>query len=461
MTPRNDEVLFLPLGGCGEIGMNLTLYGHDDRWLIVDLGITFADDGFPGYDVLMADPGFITERADKVAGIVLTHGHEDHIGAMPYLWPRLRCPVYATPFTAALVTRKLLRAGIHGVPLIEMQPGERFRVEPFTLQYIAMTHSIPEPNMLLIETAAGRVLHSGDWKLDRAPVIGRHFDRERLQQLRGSRLLAFACDSTNAVVEGRTGSEGDLQQGLLRVVQARAQRVVVTTFASNVARLVTLARVAEASGRRFGVIGMAIENMLSLARAHGYWPADLPDPVAADHVAYLPRHEVLVACTGSQGEPRAALARMAADAHPDLPLEAGDTVVFSSRMIPGNERAVMGLQDRLRDLGVDVVTDADAPVHVSGHPARDDLRRLYGWLQPDRVIPIHGTPRHLRANADLATACGADTAHVPDNGEVCQLTPHGLQVVDRVANGRLYVDTNGGLTSVPAETLTRMREQGN
>jgi ribonuclease J len=458
MTPRNDEVLFLPLGGCGEIGMNMTLYGHDGRWLIVDLGITFANDSFPGYDVLMPDPGFIAERTEQLAGIVLTHGHEDHIGALPYLWPRLRCPIYATPFTAALVMRKLVRAGIHGVPLIEMQPGEPFVVEPFTLQYIAMTHSIPEPNMLLIGTPAGRVLHSGDWKLDRAPVVGSHFDRERLLQLRGSGLLAFACDSTNAVVEGRTGSEGDLQQGLLKVVQDRPYRVVVTSFASNVARLVTLARVAQASGRRFAVIGRAMDNMLRLARAHGYWPADLPDPVTADHVGYLPRHEVLVACTGSQGESRAALARMAADAHPDLPLEAGDTVVFSSRMIPGNERSVIGLQDRLRGLGITVVTDADAPVHVSGHPAREDLRELYGWLAPDAVIPVHGTPRHLQANAELALASGAGAAHVPDNGEICRLTGDGPRVVDRVASGRLYVDANGGLAPLPATTVAQMRD---
>lgn len=461
MTPRNDEVLFLPLGGCGEIGMNMTLYGHGGRWLIVDLGITFADDNFPRYDVLMPDPDFIAVRSGEIAGIVLTHGHEDHIGALPYLWPRLRCPVYATPFTAALVMRKLVRAGIHGVPLIEMQPGEPFDVEPFALQYIAMTHSIPEPNMLLIETPAGRVLHSGDWKLDRAPVVGRHFDRERLQRLRGSGLLAFTCDSTNAVVEGRTGSEGDLQQGLLKVVRDRPQRVVVTSFASNVARLVTLARVARASGRRFGVIGKAMENMLTLARAHGYWPADLPDPVGGDHVGYLPRHEVLVACTGSQGEARAALARMAADAHPDLPLEAGDTVVFSSRMIPGNERAVIGLQERLRGLGITVVTDADAQVHVSGHPARDDLRELYGWLAPGTVIPIHGTPRHLKANAELATTCGVGATHVPDNGELCRLTGDGVDVLGRVASGRLYVDANGGLAALPAETLARMRAGAN
>jgi ribonuclease J len=458
MTPQPDELLFLPLGGSGEIGMNATLYGHDGGWIIVDLGITFGNEKFPDYDVMMADTAFIEQRSDELRGIVLTHGHEDHIGALPYLWQRLRCPVYATPFTAALVMQKLARAGVAGVPLIERQTGERFAVGPFDIEYIGMTHSIPEPQMLLIGSPAGQVLHTGDWKLDRAPVIGQHFDRARLRRLRQERLAAVVCDSTNAVVQGSTGSEGDLFQPLLQSVTDAPGRVVVTTFASNVARLVTLARVAQASGRRFGVIGAAMQRMLAIARGSGYWPDDLPQLVEGQHLGYLPRQEVLAACTGSQGEPRSALARMATASHRDLLLEPGDRVLFSSRLIPGNETAVHGLQQRLRDLGMEVITDEDANIHVSGHPASDDLRQLYDWIAPDTVIPVHGTPRHQLANARIAAACGASTTCVPANGELYRLGRHGGATrIGLVENGRLTVVADGQLEAVPADALARMR----
>ena len=459
MTPRSDELLFLPLGGSGEIGMNATLYGHDGGWIVVDLGITFGNERFPDYDVMMADTAFIEQRIDELRGIVLTHGHEDHIGALPYLWPRLRCPVYATPFTAALVMQKLARAGIAGVPIIERQTGERFDVGAFDIEYIGMTHSIPEPNMLLIRSPAGQVLHTGDWKLDRAPVIGTHFDSARLKKLRKEPLSAVVCDSTNAVVAGSTGSEGDLYQPLLQTVADAPGRVVVTTFASNVARLVTLARVARDSGRRFGVIGPAMQRMVSIARGSGYWPDDLPDLVEANHLGYLPRQEVLAACTGSQGEPRSALARMATASHRDMLLEAGDRVLFSSRLIPGNERSVHGLQQRLRDLGMEVITDEDAAIHVSGHPAAEDLRQLYAWIAPATVIPVHGTPRHQHANARIATACGASTTCVPGNGELFRLNRQGgAEPVGRVESGRLTVAADGQLEAVPGDVLVQMRD---
>ena len=456
-NPQADEVLFLPLGGTGEIGMNLNLYGHDGHWLMVDLGITFGGDAFPDYDVLMADPAFIVSRRQRLAGIVLTHAHEDHVGAVAYLWKRLKCPVYATPFTAAIARYKLARAGLDGVPVQELPLGARFEAGPFGVEYIGMTHSIPEPNALLITTPAGAVFHTGDWKLDDGPVIGERYDVTRLRLLRREPVLAMVCDSTNAVVAGSTGSEAGLFAPIQEIVDAAAGRVVVTSFASNVARLVTLARVAEATGRRFGVIGQAMERMVAVARATGYWPADLPELVDARHLGYLPREEVLAACTGSQGEPRSALSRMATDSHRDILLDPGDTVIFSSKLIPGNERPVQQVEARLRALGCELVTDTDAHVHVSGHPAAEDLKRLYDWVQPPAVVPTHGTPRHLRANADIARGCHVPRVTVIANGDVCRLTGDGPQVLGQVPTGRLALDTDGRLAPVPAGVLAEMR----
>ncbi|MCF7985402.1 MAG: ribonuclease J [Thiohalocapsa sp.] len=452
-----DEVLFLPLGGTGEIGMNLNLYGHDGAWIIVDIGITFGGEAFPEHDVMMADPEFIAARRERLAGIVLTHAHEDHLGALAYLWKRLRCPIYATPFTAALARHKLARAGIDDATLHEIPLGARIEVGPFSVEYIGLTHSIPEPNALLISTPAGAVFHTGDWKLDDDPVVGQRYDARRLQALRREPLLAMVCDSTNAVVDGSTGSEAGLFEPLRELVLEAAGRVVVTSFASNVARLVTLARVAQSVGRRFGVVGQAMERMVAVARATGYWPDDLPELVDARHLGYLPREESMAACTGSQGEPRSALVRMAADSHRDILLDPGDLVVFSSRMIPGNERPVERLYTRLRALGVEVVTDADAHVHVSGHPARDDLRRLYDWVQPPAVVPVHGTPRHLRANADIAGECHVPRVRVIENGDLCRLGADGPDVLGRVHNGRLGVNTDGRVVPVPAQALAKMR----
>jgi ribonuclease J len=457
VIPDSDDFWFLPLGGTGEIGMNLSLYGHDGAWIAVDLGITFGGDDFPAYDVLMADPAFIAGRRERLAGIVLTHGHEDHIGALPYLWRRLRCPIYATPFTAALVRSKLAQAGVEDAPVIEIPLGERFGVGPFAVEYIGMTHSIPEPNALLIGTPLGAVLHTGDWKLDDHPVVGGGYDRVRLQRLRREPLLAVVCDSTNAVVPGRTGSERELFEPLCAVGREVPGRIVVTAFASNIARLATLARVADALGRRFGVIGPAMERMLGIARATGYWPDDLPQPLDPRHLGHLPRDEVLAACTGSQGEPRSALARLSQDMHRDLLLDPGDTVIFSSRLIPGNERAVTGLQQRLRSLGVGVVTDEDAHVHVSGHPAREDLKRLYDWVQPPAVIPVHGTPRHLLANAAVAAECHVPETLVVRNGDLCGLAGRRPERLAGVPTGRLTLRPDGRLAPVPADVLERMR----
>jgi ribonuclease J len=456
-APSVDELLFLPLGGVGEIGMNLALLGHDGAWLIVDIGITFGGDAFPDFPVMMADPAFIVARRQQLAGVLLTHAHEDHLGALPYLWKRLRCPVYATPFTAALARAKLERVGISGEVVQEIPLSARFRCGPFAVEYLSMTHSIPEPNAVVIETPAGTVVHSGDWKLDPDPVVGRGYDKVRLKALSRQRMTAMLCDSTNAPVPGTTGSEADLFEPILEAVRGAPGRVLVTAFASNVARLVTLARVAAAAGRRFGVVGQAMHRMLAAARAAGYWPDDLPEMIDERHLAYLPGEEMMAACTGSQGEPRSALSRVAEQQHRYIDLDAGDLVIFSSRMIPGNERPVARVQNRLRALGVSILTDADALVHVSGHPAQDDLRRLYGWVQPPVVIPIHGTPRHLRANAAVAAASHVPRVAVVGNGDLCRLTPEGPAVVSRVEHGRLWVTDDGRLEPVPAGAIERMR----
>ncbi len=457
--PKADDLLLLPLGGAGEIGMNMTLYGHDGRWIVVDLGITFGGDDFAEYDVLMADPGFIADQRERLSGIVLTHGHEDHIGALPYLWRSLRCAVYATPFTAALARSKFARAGITDEPVVEIGLGQQFRAGPFNVEYIGMTHSIPEPNALLIKTAAGAVLHTGDWKLDDRPVVGRCYDRARLVALRREPLLAAVCDSTNAVVPGHTGSEQDLFEPLRDLADEASGRIIVTAFASNIARLVTLAHVARAVGRRFGVIGPAMERMVAVAKATGYWPDELPELVDARHLAYLPQAEVLAACTGSQGEESSALARMADDRHRHMLLDPGDSVIFSSRLIPGNERSVQRLQQKLRGLGVQVVTDHDAAVHVSGHPAEGDLRMLYEWVRPPAVIPVHGTPRHLAANAAIAESCHVPRARVIRNGDLCRLRRGGPELLGSIPTGRLTLEADGRLAAVPPDLLRLMREK--
>lgn len=456
-TPTADEVLFVPLGGAGEIGMNFTLYGHDGAWLAVDLGITFGGEDFPDYEILMADPKFAMARRDRLCGLFLTHAHEDHIGAVPYLWRRLRCPIYATAFTAAVLRQKFQRTETDEVPIIEVRAGARTQTGPFTVEYIRMTHSIPEPHALLIETPLGAVFHSGDWKLDDRPVVGPSYDQARLMSLQRRPLLALVCDSTNAATPGRTPSESELLAALEQLGRNQHGRIIVTTFASNIGRMVALAMVARALGRRFGVVGPAMQRMVEIARSTGHWPVTLPELVESAYLGHLPREEVLVACTGSQGESRSTLAQLAADRHRHLLIDPGDLVIFSSRRIPGNERAINELQDRLRDLGARVVTDDEAPVHVSGHPAQDDLRRLYGWLQPPVLIPVHGTPRHLRANAVLAESCHIPRALIIEDGDICRLRVGGADVCARAESGRLGMTRDGRLVSIPAAVVEAMR----
>jgi ribonuclease J len=439
-TPGDAELLFLPLGGAGEIGMNLNLYGHAGAWLMVDLGITFGDASTPGIDVIMPDPSFIEERRDQLVGLVLTHAHEDHIGAVAYLWDRLRCPVYATPFTAAVLRRKLAEAGLlERVPLTEIPLSGRFTVGPFAIELITLTHSIPEPNALVIETPVGRVMHTGDWKLDPDPLVGPTADEKALIRVGESGVLAMVCDSTNVLVSGDSGSEADVRDTLLDIVGRYENRVAVACFASNVARLETLARVGAAHGRDVALVGRSLWRIYEAAKETGYL-RDIPPFLGERDVGYMPRDKVLMICTGSQGEPRSALARIAAGDHPEVSLESGDTVIFSSRIIPGNEISINRMHNRLSELGVQVVTTNEEHVHVSGHPARDELAQMYQWIRPRIAVPVHGEPRHLVAHAKLALECQVPEAVVVQNGAMVCLAPGRAEIIDEVFTGRLAVD---------------------
>jgi ribonuclease J len=439
-SPGDSELLFLPLGGAGEIGMNMNLYGHAGAWLMVDLGITFGDESTPGIDVILPDPTFIEERRDELAGLVLTHAHEDHLGAVAYLWDRLECPVYATPFTAAVLRRKLSEVGLlDRVPLTEVPLSGRFSVGPFDIELITLTHSIPEPNALVIETPAGRIMHTGDWKLDPDPVVGPTTDEAALIRTGEAGVLAMVCDSTNVLVPGGSGSEADVRETLLDIVGRYRQRVAVACFASNVARLDTIARVGEAHGRNVALVGRSLWRIYEAAKETGYL-RDIPPFLSESDLGYLPRDKVMMICTGSQGEPRSALARIAAGDHPEVSLEAGDTVIFSSRMIPGNEISINRLHNRLSERGIEIVTTNEENVHVSGHPARDELAQMYQWIRPRIAVPVHGEPRHLVAHAKLAQECQVPESVVVQNGALVSLAPGRAEIIDEVFTGRLGVD---------------------
>lgn len=435
-----DTLVFVPLGGSGEIGMNLNLYGYNGKWIMVDLGMSFSDIDLPGTELIFPDTAFIEGMRKDLLGIVLTHGHEDHIGAVPYLWPDLRAPMYATPFTAGLVRWKLKEVGLEKeARLIEVPLGGEFALGPFTLRYIPLAHSIAEGNALLIGTPQGRLFHTGDWKLDDEPIIGKPALPETLSALGDEGILALIGDSTNAFNVETAGSEGAVRTSLTALLANKPGRVVVTTFASNVARLDSLGKVARAHGRHVGVLGRSLERIISVAKASGYL-ADFPPVLDARAIADLPRDKVFLICTGCQGEPRAALSRIAHEEHRDVDLSAGDTVVFSSKMIPGNEIGIGRLVNQLITRGVEVITEKDAFTHVSGHPGQPDLVALYQWLRPQMLIPVHGEMRHMVAHAALGRRQGIPHGLVPRNGDVVRLAPDGPAVIDQVEAGRLVLD---------------------
>ena len=457
----DDELVFLPLGGSNEIGMNFNLYGygpaHDRKWIVVDLGVTFGDQTTPGVELILPDPTFIEEHARDIIGIVLTHAHEDHIGAVAWLWPRLKAPLYATPFTAFLLREKLREKGLQDEARItEIPLSGSFRLGPFDLNLITLTHSIPEPNGVAIRTPLGTILHTGDWKIDPDPLTGAATDETAIRALGDEGILAMVCDSTNVFVDGEAGSEADVRTTLDALIGTLKGKVAAACFASNVARMDTIIRAAEANGRRVCLVGRSMIRMFQAARSVGLLDGLAPFLTDAE-ARHFPGDKVLYLCTGSQGEPRAALARMADVTHPHVKLGKGDSCVFSSRIIPGNEIPIRNLQNKLADLGVRLYTERDHPgIHVSGHPCRDELKRMYQWARPKIAVPTHGERRHLLEHAALALDLQVSQAIAPRNGDMVRLAPGAASIIDEVPAGRLYVDA-GVVTPENGDALRERR----
>ena len=456
-NPR-DELVFLPLGGSNEIGMNLNAYGFgppdDRRWIIVDVGVTFGDASTPGVDVIVPDPTYLED--ENILGIVLTHAHEDHIGALGWLWPRIKAPLYATPFTAFLIREKLRDAGLlDQVELNEAPLGSTLQLGDFEVTFVTITHSIPEPNGLAIKTPLGTVLHTGDWKIDDDPVIGARTDVETIRRLGEEGVLAMVCDSTNVFVDGTAGSEADVRDALVELIGSLKGKVAVGCFASNVARVDSVIRAAEACGRRVCLVGRSMHRITSAAKSVGLL-ADVQDFISEEEAGYFPDESILYICTGSQGEPRAALNRIAEGTHPHVTLGQGDSCVFSSRVIPGNELAIGRMQDKLAERGVRLYTERDHPgIHVSGHPCRDELKQMYQWARPRIAVPTHGQRRHLIEHCNLAKDMQTPEAVALRNGDLLRLAPGLAEIIDEVPSGRLFVD--GGVLSPEGSAALRER----
>lgn len=455
------ELFFLPLGGAGEIGMNLNLYGYLGKWLMIDFGVTFGHE--LGIEVILPDPEFIVEQKKDLLGIVLTHGHEDHIGALPYFWKYLKVPLYATPFTASLIRRKLEDVGLEKeAKIIEIPLSGRVQIGPFKLELITLTHSIPEPNAIVIETGAGRILHTGDWKIDPFPLIGDVSDEKALRHLGDQGVLAMICDSTNVFESGISGSEEDVRKGLFDVMENAKGAIVLTCFASNVARLETALILAKRLRRKVCLLGRSMFRFIEVAQECGYltdFPELIPGSgkrrtgkrdklkdsffITCQEASQLPRDEVLILTTGSQGESRSGLSKLAWSQHPDFALEEGDKVIFSSRVIPGNEKIITALQNALIMKGCEVVVkqeEGKLPLHVSGHPAQEELKEMYRWVRPKFSIPVHGEARHLKKHEELARACHVEDVIIPANGSLIRLTPDSAKIIEYVPAGRLGLD---------------------
>jgi ribonuclease J len=457
----DDELVFLPLGGSNEIGMNFNLYGYgppDDRkWIVVDLGVTFGDQTTPGVEIIMPDPTFIEEYADDILGIVLTHAHEDHIGAVAWLWPRLKAPCYATPFTAFLLREKLRDAGIlDDVPLTEIPLSGMLTLGPFEMELITLTHSIPEPNGVAIRTPLGTILHTGDWKIDPDPILGAPTDIDAIRRLGDEGVLAMVCDSTNVFVDGHAGSEAEVRVAMNALIGSLKGKVAVACFASNVARMDTAIRAAEASGRRVCLVGRSMHRMTAAAKSVGMFQGLKPFIPDAEAKSF-PDDQILYLCTGSQGEARAALSRIAEGTHPHVKLGLGDHCIFSSRVIPGNDVPIRNLQNKLSDRGVRLYTERDHPgIHVSGHPCRDELREMYAWARPQIAVPTHGERRHLIEHSALARDLQVPVQIAPRNGDLVLLAPGKPGIVDEVKAGRLFLD-GGVLTPENSDPLRERR----
>jgi ribonuclease J len=433
------DLAFIPLGGTGEIGLNLNVYRLDGDLLAVDCGLGFGGPEHPEVDVLVPDPAWLVAKRDRLKALVITHAHEDHVGAVAHLWSQLRCPIHASPFAAAVLRRKLGEAGLlHQVELVTQPLGGRWKIGAFDLEFLRVSHSVPESQALAIRTKYGTVLHTGDWKLDPQPLIGPPTDEAAFARLGEEGVLAMVCDSTNALVEGHSGSEAEVRRNMAALVKGLKGRVAVTCFATNLARVESIAKAAQAAGRQVALFGRSLRNAEAAARECGYL-RDLPPFLSEEEAEDVPDSKLLVICTGSQGEERSAMAKIAADTHPHISLGEGDTVIFSSRMIPGNERAILRVQDELSRAGVEVMTADDHMVHVSGHPARDELKRLYQLVKPKFAVPVHGEWRHMNEHANLAESLGAE-AYVIEDGDVLRLAPGTPDIVEGVPVGRLAVD---------------------
>ena len=442
-----EELLFCPLGGSGEIGMNMNLFAYgkpgEQKWIIVDIGVTFADDTVPGIDLIYPDPGFIIDKKDDLLGIVLTHAHEDHIGAIAHIWPKLKCKIYATPFTAVLISEKFKEKKIDinsYLKIVEL--NSTLKLEPFNIEFITLTHSILEPNGLKIQTPVGNILHTGDWKVDPNPLIGGDINAKRLKEIGEEGVLAMICDSTNVFSHGKSGSELDVRKSLMNIMKRLKKKIIVTSFASNVARMETVFHCAKQTGRNISLVGRSMHRIFKAARKCGYLK-DVIEPIDPREAKNLSSEKIVYLCTGSQGEPMGAMMRIAKFTHPDVIIEKGDAVVFSSKIIPGNEKKLYKLHNQLVKEGLEVISEENEFVHVSGHPNREDLKEMYGWIRPKCIIPVHGEHRHMIEHINFAKEMQVPNSVLVENGDIVKLYP-GLkpEVYDRAPSGKLYVDGN-------------------
>jgi ribonuclease J len=449
---NKEELIFCPLGGSGEIGanMNLYAYGPEDKqkWIIVDMGVTFADDSIPGIDLIYPDPGFILDKKDDLLGIVLTHAHEDHIGAVVHIWPKLKCKIYATPFTSVLIQEKFKEKKIDiSNHLKIVQLSGKINLGPFNIEFVTLTHSILEPNGLCITTPSGVVLHTGDWKIDSNPLIGGNIDQKKLKEIGDKGVSAMICDSTNVFSEGRAGSEGDVRESMLRIMETKSKKIIVTSFASNVARMETIFYCAKKTGRNICLVGRSMHRIYKAAKKCGYMQ-NLIEPLETRDAKKIPREKIIYLCTGTQGEPMGAMNRIVNGTHPDVYLEQGDTVIFSSKIIPGNEKKLYQLHNLITKADVEIITEENAFVHVSGHPNRDDLKDMYSWVKPNCIIPVHGEHRHMKEHAIFAKKMQIPQALLIENGDIVQIFPgKNPKIVDKAPSGRMYLDGSIGVNS--------------
>jgi len=449
---NKEELIFCPLGGSGEIGMNMNLYAYgkeDDRkWIIVDMGVTFADDSIPGIDLIFPDPGFILDKKNDLLGIVLTHAHEDHIGAIAHIWPKLKCKMYATPFTAALIDEKFKEKKIDVSSYLKIVPlNSKIKLGPFEIDFVTLTHSILEPNGLSISTPLGTILHTGDWKVDPNPLIGGNIDEEKLKEIGEKGVASMICDSTNIFSPGRAGSESDVRESLLKIMKLKTQKILVTSFASNVARMETIFYCANKTGRSICLVGRSMHRIYKAARKCGYLKG-LIEPLESRDAKKIPKNKILYLATGSQGEPMGAMNRIINGAHPDVFVESGDCVIFSSKIIPGNEKKLYLLQNKIVKENIELITEENAFVHVSGHPNRDDLKDMYKWVKPQCVIPVHGEHRHMIEHVAFAKKMQVPKTLQIENGDIIKILPGKTpQIVDKAPSGRVYLDGSLGVES--------------